>query len=95
MPRNIEYAIVLFAVSQTFIIALGLINFAILGAVNQRLPTRQRFPFLWWHPAKSMRLISEYRRLYPRGRLFLAFALCLVAALLSFAASALALAAFR
>ena len=90
-----EYAIVLFAVSQTLIIASGLINFAIIGAVNQRLPPAQRFSFLWWHPAKAMRLIGEYRRLFPGGRLLLAFSVCLAAALLCFAASALALAAFR
>jgi len=37
--------------------------------VNRKLPEDQQFEHLFWYPTKSLRLIREYKRLYPNGRL--------------------------
>ena len=68
-------------------------GFAIVDAVNAKLPQQERFdPFGWWL-GKTLRLHTEYRRLYPsggllrrQGKLVLAMAGCLllVMALLGF-----------
>jgi hypothetical protein len=44
-------------------------QFAIVEAVNARLPSREQFDPFWWGPSKTFRLLREYRRLYPEGRL--------------------------
>ena len=53
--------------------ALGLAStingFAIVEAVNAKLPEREQFDPFWWGPSKSFRLRREYRRLYPEGKL--------------------------
>jgi len=41
----------------------------ILDAVNAKLPAKERFPYFGWHSHSHHRLITEYRRLYPSGRL--------------------------
>jgi hypothetical protein len=41
--------------------------------VNRKLPPEQRFGLLGWHPRKSLTLIVQYRRLYPKGPLFRRF----------------------
>jgi hypothetical protein len=52
-----------------FGLAASITTFAIVDAVNAKLPTNQQFDyFRWWLP-KTLRLHSEYRRLYPGGRL--------------------------
>ena len=53
--------------------AFGLVStinqFAIVEAVNAKLPADEQFNPLWWGPSKSSRLRREYRRLYPEGKL--------------------------
>lgn len=44
-------------------------NFAIVDAVNAKLPSDNQFDRLNWYPTKTFRLHREYRRLYPDGRL--------------------------
>lgn len=43
--------------------------FKMADEVNERLPEGQRFAPLGWYWSKYRRLMSEYRRLYPGGRL--------------------------
>jgi len=43
--------------------------FEMMDKVNDRLPRDQQFDPLAWYPPKYQRLQSEYRRLYPEGRL--------------------------
>lgn len=45
------------------------IHVAMVEAVNRRLPASEQFEDTWWWPAKTMRLYSAYRRLYPDGPL--------------------------
>ena len=44
-------------------------GFAIVDAVNAKLPANERFDPLGWWLGKTLRLHSEYRRLYPSGGL--------------------------
>ena len=44
-------------------------NFAIVDAVNAKLPSDEQFDPFWWYLPKTLRLHSAYRRLYPEGRL--------------------------
>jgi len=63
----------------------GTLNyFAIVEAVNSKLKDGEQFGLLGWWIGKTLRLHSEYRRLYPSGNLlrrqgyyFLAGATCL------------------
>ena len=49
--------------------AAAINSFAIVDAVNAKLPTNEQFdPLGWWLP-KTLRLHREYRRLYPDGSL--------------------------
>src|SRR5712672_438406 len=43
--------------------------FAIIDAVNAKLPTNEQFDRLGWWLPKTLRLHREYRRLYPDGAL--------------------------
>jgi len=48
----------------------GTINtFAIVDAVNAKLPASDQFDAIGWWPSKTLRLQRQYRRLYPDGRL--------------------------
>ena len=44
-------------------------QFAIVEAVNAKLPAGEQFDPFWWGPSKTFRLRREYRRLYPEGKL--------------------------
>lgn len=44
-------------------------NFAVVEAVNARLPATEQFGDFGWSLSKTLRLHREYRRLYPEGRL--------------------------
>ena len=57
--------------------ALGLLSsvtsYKIVDKVNSRLPKERQFsPFGWW-AGKTLRLHSEYRRLFPDGNLVVRF----------------------
>lgn len=48
----------------------GAINaFAIIEAVNAKLPAEDQFDPFWWYPPKTLRLHEQYRRLFPDGGL--------------------------
>lgn len=52
-----------------FGLAASLAHLAIVEAVNARLSTNDQFGQLGWGPGKSLKLINEYRRFYPAGKL--------------------------
>ena len=52
-----------------FGMAATITQFAIVDAVNEKLPTNEQFQHLGWHPTKTVRLRREYRRFYPTGKL--------------------------
>jgi len=45
-----------------------LVQWEIMEKVNTRLPASEQFQALWWGPFKRMRLVEEYRRLFPDGK---------------------------
>lgn len=47
----------------------SIIQFAIVDAVNEKLPNDEQFQHLGWYLTKTARLRREYRRLYPTGTL--------------------------
>jgi hypothetical protein len=47
----------------------SIIQFAIVDAVNDKLPENEQFNHLGRYPTKTVRLHREYRRLYPTGNL--------------------------
>ena len=49
--------------------AAAITTFAIVDAVNAKLPTSEQFDHLGWWLPKTLRLHREYRRLYPDGSL--------------------------
>jgi len=48
-----------------------LANFEIVDQINDKLPEGEQFAALGWYFSKRQRLLGEYRKLYPDGRLLL------------------------
>jgi hypothetical protein len=69
LSARVVVDVVLFMASQTCIVASNLVLYAIVGEVNRSVPAEQRISYLFWHFGKLKRVLAEYRRLYPRGRL--------------------------
>ncbi len=51
----------------------ALIQIEMVEMVNRRLPKGTQFESLGWYWPKTLRLIREYRSLYPEGDLLLRF----------------------
>jgi hypothetical protein len=47
----------------------GLLTYAAMYKVNERLPVKERFQPFWWYTEKYSRLRREYQRFYPGGEL--------------------------
>ena len=62
-------AFVFLASVSGFGLAASLTHLAIVEAVNAKLSRADQFNQLGWGPGKSLKLINEYRRLYPAGKL--------------------------
>lgn len=50
-------------------LSASITQFAIVDAVNEKLPENEQFNHLGWYLTKTARLRREYRRLYPTGNL--------------------------
>lgn len=59
----------LLCASATCAVAGGYVMFAMVGRVNRRLPDDQQISYLWGTYSKQQRVLKEYKRLYPDGRL--------------------------
>ncbi len=92
---NLKIALGLFVLAQTFILLSGFVMFAMIGEVNRRVPDHQRVSYLVGHFAKYRRILSEYQRLHPTGRLGLYFKASLASALILLLGSAWQLGLFR
>jgi hypothetical protein len=69
MTARLAIAFVLLLCVGGFGLTATINNFAIVDAVNAKLPTADRFDPFWWYLPKALRLHSAYCRLYPEGRL--------------------------
>jgi hypothetical protein len=71
----------IFALACTYV--SGLLLFAMTGEVNRKLPEDQQFGYMLKYPGKIGRIRSEYKRLYPHGRIALYWDLSAVVMLIS------------
>jgi len=69
MTVRLTFGFVFLACVSGFGLAASLTHLAILEAVNAKLSTTERFGQLGWGAVKSRKLINEYRRFYPAGKL--------------------------
>jgi len=69
MTLRYTAALVLLLCVSVFGIAGTINQFAIVDAVNAKLPLADQFDALGWWPGKTLRLHKQYRRLYPNGNL--------------------------
>jgi hypothetical protein len=92
---NLKVAVSLFLLAQTFSLLSGFVMFAMIGEVNRAGPDQQRISYLGGHFAKYRRILNEYRRLYPDGRLSLYFKVSLASGLMLLLGSAWQLGFFR
>jgi hypothetical protein len=69
MPVRVSiFVLAMLSVSTFGMLSTFLVS-KIVDQVNLRLPADQRFSPLWWYPTKTLRLLREYRRLYPTADL--------------------------
>jgi hypothetical protein len=68
--RNVPWAFLFYSLSM---LGLGVyathISSSMVDDVNRRLPKDQQFDHWVWYPTKYLRLVREYKRLYPNGPL--------------------------
>jgi len=69
MTARIGIALALLLASGFFGLAASLTSMRMVDEVNAKLSKEQQFGLLGWHYFKSRKMIQEYRRLYPSGRL--------------------------
>jgi hypothetical protein len=69
MTLRLAAALVLVLCVGGFGLAAAITHYAIVDAVNAKLPPEEQFDLLAWYATKSLKLNSVYRRLYPQGRL--------------------------
>ena len=69
MTLRLAFTLVLLLCVGACGLASTINGFAIVEAVNAKLPEREQFDPFWWGPGKTFRLRREYRRLYPEGKL--------------------------
>jgi hypothetical protein len=62
-------AILLFLAGISCIIKSHYIMFDMIGEINRKLPEAGQFSRALRYPGRNSRVQSEYRRLYPEGRL--------------------------
>jgi hypothetical protein len=77
MTPNLGRALWFFLGAQTFLLASGFLMFAMIGDVNRAAANGKRISYLLGHFPKYVKVLREYRRLYPAGRLTLYFKLSL------------------
>jgi hypothetical protein len=83
--------IALFSLGVSSSIIGGLVQIAIIGEVNRKLPERSQIGYFGGHLGKAFLVSDEYKRLYPRGRLLLIFNFLLAAGMGLIASSAVVL----
>src|SRR5690348_10714392 len=60
----------LFVIAWTLGALAGYFGMVILAKVNKRLPDDQQIPYFGvWHYFELERILREYKRLYPNGKL--------------------------
>jgi hypothetical protein len=95
MSTNILIALVLFAFAQACVVVAGYLQWIIIAEVNRKLPDAEQISYFLGYPGKYFKILREYRRLYPEGRLPALSGLAFGAGLLFMLAAAWAFGFFR
>src|SRR5262245_38306342 len=69
MTARLIVAFVLLLCIGGFGLGATINQFAIVDAVNAKLPSDEQYNYFGWHLLKTLRLQGAYRRFYPHGRL--------------------------
>jgi hypothetical protein len=56
-------------VAMTSGLASSIYTSRIVDEVNRHCSAEERESPYWWHPGKTLRVLGEYRRISPEGRL--------------------------
>lgn len=59
----------LFGGALTSVILSGMFNLMMIGEINRKKAQQEQVSYFGYTPVKAVRIVSEYRRLYPTGRL--------------------------
>ena len=69
MTADLTAALVLLLAAGAFGMVSNLLFYAMIGEINGRRPREQRISYLFFSLSKCTRILREYRRSYPTGRL--------------------------
>jgi hypothetical protein len=69
MTLRLMIGILALSIMSTCLLISSLKAMQMADRVNEKFPKQDRFKPSWWHTSKQQRLILEYKRLYPDGRL--------------------------
>ena len=67
MTTHVIVGIVAFVCGVVCAITGTVVVFEMVDRVNERLPEERQFSPLWWHLPKLLRVLTEYKRIYPDG----------------------------
>jgi hypothetical protein len=97
MPLNSRLwtAAVLLCAFVSCCVISGLLLFAMIGEINRKLRDEEQIPYFLGRFDKPLRVLREYRRLYPRGRLSLFYLLSVFVAVPLLLAAAWAIGFFH
>jgi len=69
VTNRLILAIAALSIAATCMISAGFALYAMIGEVNRKLPDNNQIGYLWFYWSKIKRILGEYKRLYPGGRL--------------------------
>ena len=78
----------LFTVAASLALVAGFVQMAMVGEVNRKLPEDSQISYFGWHFGKAVRVNTEYKRLYPFGKLLGVFNILLTLSMALGASSA-------
>ena len=65
LTTHIIVGIMAFICGVACAITASVVAFKMVDRVNEKLPEEQQLSPLWWHLPKLLRLLTEYKRIYP------------------------------
>lgn len=74
-------AAVLFACAVSLMLSANVVFYKMIAQINVKPPEDERIGELWFTVSKNAKVLREYRRLYPSGRLNVLAILLFIAAL--------------
>lgn len=70
MSAKIVVPIISFCVFITGVVSGNLVQAMMIGEINRKSADEHRESYFGFTPWKSLRIVSEYRTLYPKGKLY-------------------------